>query len=125
MNSEQAVRNVAFIRLVVGVGAYLFPRLAGRLFGLDSVGNPQSPYLARLFGIRDIALAIGALQTSGEAQRTWVQVGVLCDVADTGAALMGQRAGYLTTPTAVMVAIPAVTATALGVQGLQAPSSSA
>ncbi len=125
MNSEQAVRNVAFLRLVVGVGAYLFPRLAGRLFGLDSAGNPQSPYFARLFGIRDVALAIGALQTSGEAQRTWVQLGVVCDVADTGAALMGQRAGYLSTPSAVLVALPAVAATGLGVQGLQAPSRSA
>ena len=125
MNSEQAVRNTAFLRLVVGVSVWLFPRLSGRLCGLDTAGTPQSPYLARLFGIRDVALAIGALQTSGAAQRTWVQVGLLCDAADTAAALAGQRAGYLSTPTATLVGIPAVAATAMGVKALQAPSSAA
>jgi len=125
MNSDQAIRNVAFIRVAVGVGAWLFPRVAGRLFGLDAAANPQSPYLSRLFGVRDVALAIGALQTAGDAQRTWVQLGLVCDVADTAAALAGQRAGYLPTPSAVLVGIPAVATTVLGVRGLQAPSSSA
>ena len=124
MSPEQSVRNLAVIRLAIGVGAWLFPNLAGRLFGLDPRGNPQSPYLARLFGVRDIALALGALQSSGSARRQWVQLGVLCDVADTAAATFGQRAGYLSTPTAVLVGVPAVTATALGTQALKAPGGS-
>ena len=125
MTSEQAVRNVAVLRLVVGVTCWLFPRLSGRLFGLETVRNDQSPYLARLFAVRDLALGIGALQTAGEAQRPWLQVGILCDAADAAAALAGQRGGYLSTPTAARLAFPAVTATALGVQALQAPSRSA
>ena len=125
MTSDHAVRNLAVLRLAVGISAWLFPRLAGRLFGLDTVRNPQSPYLLRLFGVRDVALGIGALQSSGEAQRTWLQLGVLSDTADAAAAVLGQRAGYLSTTTATLVGLPAVTATGLGVQALQAPSSSA
>jgi lipopolysaccharide/colanic/teichoic acid biosynthesis glycosyltransferase len=47
------------IRASVGAGAWVAPQLAGRLFGLDTVANPQLPYMGRLFGIRDVALAAG------------------------------------------------------------------
>ena len=125
MSSEQSVRNLAVLRLVIGVSAWLFPGLAGRLFGLDPAGNPQAPYLSRLFGVRDVALGLGALQSSGEARQRWLQLGVLCDAADTAAAGLGRRGGYLSTPAAVLVGAPAVAATAMGVQALPAPSSSA
>jgi hypothetical protein len=125
MTPDDAIRNTAILRLAVGIGAWLFPSLAGRLFGLDTAGNPQSPYFARLFGVRDIALAVGTLQSGGAARRTWVQVGLMCDVADAAAAGLGGRAGYLSGPTAVMVAIPAVAASAMGVKALQAPDSPA
>ena len=72
--------------------------------------------------------AVGTLQSSGDAQRQWLQLGVVCDVADTLAAVAGKREGYLPLPTAVMVGAPAIAATAMGVmalQGDQAPSSSA
>ena len=45
--------------MAVGASAWATPRLAGKAFGLDADDNPQSPYLARLFGIRDIALGVG------------------------------------------------------------------
>ena len=121
MNAEQSIRNLAMIRLGVGVSSYLTPNLGGKLFGLDTAGNPQAPYLARLFGIRDVALAIGAMQSSGEARRQWLQLGVLCDAADVGAAVFGRKGGYLSTPTAVLVGGVAAVATALGAQALQAP----
>ena len=121
MNAEQSVRNLAMLRLMVGVISYLAPNLGGKLFGLDTRGNPQAPYLARLFGIRDIALAIGALQSAGESRRQWLQLGVLCDAADVGAAALGKRGGYLPAPTAIMVGGVAAAATALGASALQAP----
>ena len=121
MNAEQSIRNLAVLRLLVGAISYLAPNLGGRLFGLDTAGNPQAPYLARLFGIRDIALAVGALQSSGESRRQWVQLGVLCDAADVGAAVIGKRGGYLSAPTAIMVGGVAAAATALGATALQAP----
>jgi hypothetical protein len=124
MSPEQSVRNLAILRLAVGIISWLAPNFGGKLFGLDTAGNPQAPYLARLFGIRDVALAIGALQSSGDAQRQWLRLGVVCDAADTLAAVAGRRAGYLPVPTTVMVAAPAIAATAMGVNALQAPSSS-
>jgi hypothetical protein len=125
MSAEQSVRNLAILRLAVGIISWLAPNFGGKLFGLDPAGNPQAPYLARLFGIRDVALAVGTLQSSGDAQRQWLQLGVVCDAADTLAAVAGRRAGYLPVPTTVMVAAPAIAATAMGVSALQAPSSSA
>src|SRR4051794_40809229 len=91
------------LRTAVGVSSWTAPRLAGRAFGLDVAGNPQAPYLARLFGIRDVALAAGASQSSGEARRTWLKIGVACDTFDVAAALLGRRDGSLSPLTAVLV----------------------
>ena len=120
MNAEQSVRNLAMLRLMVGVISYLAPNLGGKLFGLDTAGNPQAPYLARLFGIRDIALAIGTLQSAGESRRQWLQLGVVCDAADVGAAALGKKGGYLSAPTAILVGGVAAAATAMGATALQA-----
>ena len=119
MSAEQSVRNLAILRLAVGISAWLTPNLAGKLFGLDTAANPQAPYLARLFGIRDIALAVGTLQSSGDGRKQWLQLGVMCDAADTAAAVAGGREGYLSTATMVLAGGVAAGATAMGVQALQ------
>jgi hypothetical protein len=122
-------RNLAVLRILVGVVSYFAPRLGGRLFGLDVAGNPQAPYLARLFGARDFALAIGTLQSSGSAQKQWLQLGLLCDAADTGAALLGKRDGSLPKGTAILVGAVAASAVVMGAKAIgeadQDPSSSA
>jgi hypothetical protein len=118
VSSDAAVTQLSGIRLAVGIGAWVAPRLSGKAFLLDAEGNPQSPYLARLFGARDVALAYGALSTSGEARRTWLVAGLACDVADTLAAFAGGRAGYLSKLQTVLVAVPAIAATALGAAAL-------
>ncbi len=115
-----SVRTLSAIRVAVGAGAWLTPRLAGRAFLLDPDGNPQSPYLARLFGIRDLALAYGATSTTGDARRTWLTAGVACDLADTLAALAGGRAGYFSRGQSVLLAVPAIAAAALGAAALSA-----
>jgi hypothetical protein len=118
MDTEASVRGISAIRMGVGAAAWLTPRLAGKAFMLDPAGNPQSPYLARLFGIRDVALAYGTTSSSGDARRTWLAAGLACDVADTLAALAGGRAGYLTRTQTVLLAAPAIAATALGAAAL-------
>ena len=125
MNQNTAVRRLAALRLVVGAAAYLTPRLAGRGFMLDPDANPQSPYLARLFGIRDVALAYGSTQAGGEARRTWLVAGLMCDAADTVSALAGGRAGYLTRTQTVLLALPAIAATAIGAAALSGADSPA
>ncbi len=119
MNSEDAVKAIAGLRLPIGLGAWAAPTLAGRLFGLDIRGNPQSPYLARLFGVRDVALAAGVLSSAGEARRNWLRIGLACDVADAAAGVLGGRAGYLSPFTTALVTAPALLGAALGARALQ------
>src|SRR5215207_4655054 len=118
MNADTAIRNLSALRTAVGLGAWLTPRIAGKAFLLDPDGNPQSPYLARLFGARDVALAYGALNSSGEARRTWLVAGLACDVADTLAAFAGGRRGYLSRVQTVLLAAPALAAVAMGAAAL-------
>ena len=94
------------------------PRVAGRLFGLDATANPQAPYLARLFGVRDIALAWGALNTTGDTQRQWLLAGLACDAADTAAGIAGGGGGYLPRATSVLVTGTALSAAVLGAAAL-------
>ena len=63
--NEQIVNGLVGLRTAVGAGAWLAPRLSARMFGLDPAGNPQAPYLGRLFGVRDVALALGTSSSSG------------------------------------------------------------
>ncbi len=118
MGKDKAVGLLAGLRLVVGVASWTTPRLAGRMFGLDAQANPQSPYLARLFGVRDVALAWGALGAEGEARKQWLMAGLACDAADVLAGIAGGRRGYLPKLTSVLVTGTAVSAVALGVAAL-------
>jgi hypothetical protein len=119
MDSSAAIRALAGLRLVVGAGAWLAPRATGKAFLLAPDDNPQSPYLARLFGARDAALAYGTLDSSGDAQRRWLVAGLACDVADALAAIAGGRRGYLSPVQTVLLTVPALSAVAMGVIALQ------
>src|SRR5271166_2972996 len=119
VNEGSAVSALAGLRTAVGVGSWATPRLAGRLFGLDAGANPQSPYLARLFGIRDVALAWGTLGSEGDTQRQWLIAGLACDLADTLAGIAGGRGGYLPKVTSVLVTGTALSAAALGASALR------
>jgi len=114
VDSKSAIKTLAGLRLAIGVGAWATPRVAGRLFGLDATANPQAPYLARLFGARDVALAWGALGSEGDTQRQWLVAGLACDVADALAGIAGGRGGYLPRLTSVLVSGTALSAAALG-----------
>jgi hypothetical protein len=109
------VQSLAGLRLAVGVGAWLAPNLTGRMFGLDPASNPQSVYMARLFGIRDVALGVGALSAAPEARRLWLQLGLLSDVADVGAAGLARRDGSVSGPVAAVLGGVAVAAAASGI----------
>ena len=119
MDRDTALKTLAGIRLAVGVTSWAAPNFGGKLFGLEPDANPQAPYLGRLFGIRDVALAVGPLRAKKKAQDNWIELGILCDAADTAAAFLGGGKGYLSPTTTAMVAAPAVAATALGVIALR------
>jgi hypothetical protein len=119
VETESAVKALSGIRFVVGAAAWLAPRAAGKGFGLKPEENPQAPYLGRLFGARDVALAVGTAQASGEAQRQWLRIGVGVDAADALAAIAAGRAGYLNPVAAFLVFAPAAVGVALGLAALQ------
>ena len=115
----QLVRGLIGLRAAIGAGAFLAPQITGRLFGLDVEGNPQAPYLARLFGVRDVALAYGVATTTDVSRSQWLQIGIACDLADAVAGILAGRGGELPPATAALVTGTALTAAALGVAALQ------
>jgi hypothetical protein len=119
VSRSSAVNALAGLRLAVGFGAWLLPRLAGRLFGLDVDGNPQLPYVARLFGVRDIVLGLGTMTSEGEAQNAWLRAGLVCDAADFAAGLLARRNDEIGPVATVLVSAPAVGAVAMGFAALR------
>ena len=87
------VQTFALMRIVVGGASWLAPRFSGKLSGFDADRNPQSTYWTRLFGARDVALGVGALQTDGASRRRVIQLTAACDVADFASSLLGRRSG--------------------------------
>ncbi len=105
-------------RTAIGVSSWVAPGLAGRAFGLAVAGNPQAPYLARLFGVRDIALGVGVQQTTGDARRLWLKLGIACDLADAAAGIISSRDGSLPQVSAALVTATAFVAAGLGIAAL-------
>ena len=119
MANAQVISGLVGVRSAIGVGAWVAPRISSRLFGLDVAGNPQAPYLARLFGVRDAALAYGLQSTQGAARAQWLKVGIACDLADALAGVFASRRGELPTFATVLVTGTALGAAALGIAALQ------
>ena len=103
--ADHSVSALAAMRVAIGALAWLRPDLAERLFGMR-VG--ESPYLWRLFGIRDVVVGLGTLRSSGAQRRTWATFGLVCDAADGGAAAIGQRQGHVPRSASALVAVPAI-----------------
>lgn len=121
-HNEQALVG---LRLAIGFGAWLAPRLTSRVMGLDPDSNPQSPYLVRLLGIRDLALAVGLNRSRGEARKLLIQLGILCDGADALAGLIAGRRRYLNRFVSCVVTAMALIGTAMGVRVLKAEQDAA
>jgi hypothetical protein len=119
VTQRNAINTLAGLRMAVGAASWAAPRLAGKLFGLDAAANPQAPYLARLFGARDLALAWGALGSQGPARRQWLIAGLACDAADVLAGVAGGRDGYLPKVTSALVSGTALAAVAMGAAALR------
>lgn len=114
------VTGLAWGRIALGTVSFVSPDLAARLLRLDAVGNPQLPYLSRMFGSREIGLGAITLMTRGPARRRLVQLGVAIDGADTIAALLAARGGYVGKVTSALLSLPALGAVAIGVADLGA-----
>jgi hypothetical protein len=118
MDAEANVKALGALRIAVGLVSWLTPNLAARLFGLDAAHNRQAPYLARLFGVRDLVLGVVTLTAKGPERRRWLLAGMACDAADAAAAGLGYRDGYLPAATTAMLTAPALAAVGMGVKAL-------
>lgn len=114
-----ALKSLAGLRLAISLSTWATPRLAGRLFGLDPLGNPQLPYVGRLFAVRDAALAAGALQSQGRARRDWLAIGAACDAADLAAAILAYRDGQIGPAGVSLLVVAPLAAIGMGVAALR------
>ena len=103
------------MRVLVGVATYVAPNLSAKLVGLQPARNRQAVYWARLFGVRDVVLGVGAERATGAARKQILLLAAACDVADVGSALMGRRAGYLSPVAALLTGGLAAGAAAVSV----------
>lgn len=83
------------MRFVLGSSSWLTPKFFMVALGMDPHSNPQAAYMARLFGIRDLALGIGLVSTRGAARRLWWRIGILCDLGDMVGGAISARQGQL------------------------------
>jgi len=101
--------GLAAARVVIGGCALATPDLGTRLFRLDGPGNPQLPYMTRLFASREIALGAATLLASGKTRRNLVLAGIGVGEART-----------VDRTTAALLTAPAVAAVVAGVVGAAA-----
>jgi len=107
------------VRLAIGAGAWAAPGPTGKVFGFNLSDNHEAVFLGRLFGVRDIALAAGALATNGASRRLWWRLGIVCDLADAAAGVLGVRSGGPKRAN-VMATMTALAAVGLGAAALAA-----
>jgi hypothetical protein len=96
VTKEQArdyARWVAGLRVAIGAAVVVAPRLVLRPLLGRGVGRPTEKLLARSFGIRDVALGIGAIlaMDRGAPSRGWLEAGGLSDAGDLLATLLAFR----------------------------------
>ena len=106
-------------RIAVGVVSFARPDVAATMFGLDLDSNPQGPYVARLFGSREIALGTMTLLAQGKARRNLVLAGIGVDLADAATGVLGIQDRSVSTRTGAMLIGPAIGAVLAGVAGLR------
>lgn len=109
------VTGLSLGRIAIGAVALTSPPLAARLFQLDAAGNPQLPYMSRMFGSREIALGVTTLLARGPARTVLVRAGIAVDTADAVAAMLAARDGSVSKPVGGFLTAPAVGAAVAGI----------
>src|SRR5262249_18570375 len=94
-------RALMGVRFIFGSASWFMPVFTQKLLGLDPEANPEAAYVGRLFGVRDAALGVGLLTTTGDARRLWWKIGIACDLADAAAGVVSAANGQLPSSTRV------------------------
>jgi hypothetical protein len=120
MDAFTARRTLAQARLAAGIGALVAPRVAARVMGIDPDANPATPYLARLFGAREIYMAVPFLMpVPGLDEAELASRAVPVDAADAVASLLAGLRGYLPWRAALTATLAGAAGTWLGTVAAQ------
>lgn len=98
---SRALKGLIVSRMAFGVAIWTLPGPVGKAFGVNITPDPLVIYLSRLMGARDVALAWELHVTEGDAQRKWLIACMVCDAADTLAAIAAGRNGFSKRTTAM------------------------
>lgn len=101
---SRALNGLIASRMAFGIAIWAFPGPVGKAFGVDITRDPLASYLSRLMGARDVALAWELHVAEGDAQRKWLLACMVCDGADTLAAIAAGRSGFSKRTTAMALA---------------------
>jgi hypothetical protein len=107
-------RALVGARTTLGVSTLLAPRLAGKAFFLDPDDNPQLPVIGRMWGIRNLMLAVGMYGATGTNRAQWWRLQPAVDALDFVAIVTEWRRGSLPARAAGLMAGTALLATGLG-----------
>jgi hypothetical protein len=118
LRDQASLRRVAVAlaatRALIGLAFLLAPRVFGRMWIGETAERPAAQMALRGLGARDLALAVGALDSlgRGEAARAWLAAGAAADAADTVAVLAARR--HLRWYTVVLTTAAAATGALVG-----------
>lgn len=109
-NDPQIGQALAVLRIGAGAGAWLMPKLAASIMGLQP--GTSLGLALRLFGIRDVVMGLGYLTSAPEDRNNWLRMGIIADAGDALAALAAVRAGGVPARTGIPLALTAAGAVA-------------
>ncbi len=112
------VTGLSLGRIAVGIGAIARPDLVGQMLGVDR-SNAQWPYIARMFGGREIALGTVTLLAAGTARRNLVLAGMAVDATDAMSGLLAIREKSVNPAMAVGIVGAGLGAVVSGAAGLK------
>ncbi len=85
---------ISYGRIFAGALSWVSPTASSRVFLLGrDPADGRTGLLARLFGIRDLALGLGLQHPSADVRKLVLQAGVAIDTADVAATLLAVRSG--------------------------------
>jgi hypothetical protein len=114
-NADKARRALGVIRLVNGTVALLAPGRFLKIIGIDSEENGAATYVLRMFGIRNVLLALQLLSGEGPAREQAVRQAVFIHATDAAAAVLAGVTGALPVRAAASGAVTSAVNTALSV----------
>lgn len=88
---DRLVRFLGVTRAAAGLGVLVRPRLVYRCLGVSAADDGDA--VARLFAIREVAVAASALQSDPTGRRFGLATGVVVDSVDVISVLLGSRHG--------------------------------